>query len=544
MAKKKRKKILKKKVKEAKKPALLERIPFHPFFMAVYPVIFLLSFNIKETLVGSVLQPVLLSLAGSLIVFFGLKFLLKNTLKAGFITSFLLFIFYSYGHLYNLLDSIKAGETQIFSHAVLVIVVLGASYWAIVGMLKMKGGGNVNLILNAVTGLLVLVVSAQSVYGVSLYHKGAYEKYNKKLGERYKLAEGKNYPDIYFIILDGHGRSDILKEFYDYDNSGFIKGLRKRGFYVADRARSNYCQTFLSVSATYNMEYHKKPEGAGKGADESRVILGEMIRRNKAVEFLREHGYSWVSYFSGFVGTELISIADIYLPGDKIMKKEPGEFDSILFSTTLLEGLQSILNAGLEKKVGPHTAYIRRTQYVLDDLPKTVNIRSPKLVFAHIIAPHPPFVFDENGPTHKYAGTKGVKFADGDHNDFPKEKYKEAYRAQAIFIDREITKTIDRLMKATQGKAVIIIQGDHGPGMYWIKSSMERTNLRERFSILNAIYMPGYDGKGFYPEMTPVNNFRLIFNTYLGGDFRILEDKSYFNTWEKPFVFYELEKEK
>ncbi len=37
--------------------------------------------------------------------------------------------------------------------------------------------------------------------------------------------------DIYFIVLDGYGRSDVLKEFYEYDNSDFLRGLKEKGFY-------------------------------------------------------------------------------------------------------------------------------------------------------------------------------------------------------------------------------------------------------------------------------------------------------------------------
>jgi hypothetical protein len=63
------------------------------------------------------------------------------------------------------------------------------------------------------------------------------------------------YPDIYYIILDGHARSDILAELYGYDNNWFVDSLRQRGFYVADRSRTNYAQTYLSLASTLNMTY-------------------------------------------------------------------------------------------------------------------------------------------------------------------------------------------------------------------------------------------------------------------------------------------------
>jgi hypothetical protein len=40
-------------------------------------------------------------------------------------------------------------------------------------------------------------------------------------------------PDIYYIILDGYGREDVIEEFFDYDNSPFISYLEDLGFYIA-----------------------------------------------------------------------------------------------------------------------------------------------------------------------------------------------------------------------------------------------------------------------------------------------------------------------
>jgi hypothetical protein len=45
-----------------------------------------------------------------------------------------------------------------------------------------------------------------------------------------------------------------------------------------------------------------------------------------------------------------------------------------------------------------------------------------------------------------------------------------------------------------------------------------------------AYYFPGKDVSELaYPTMTPVNSFRLVFNTYFGGNFPLLEDTSYFS---------------
>ena len=60
------------------------------------------------------------------------------------------------------------------------------------------------------------------------------------------LASGAAKPDIYYIILDGYSRDDTLQDFFDYDNSQFLKALEDMGFYVARCSQSNYAQTQLS----------------------------------------------------------------------------------------------------------------------------------------------------------------------------------------------------------------------------------------------------------------------------------------------------------
>jgi hypothetical protein len=104
-------------------------------------------------------------------------------------------------------------------------------------------------------------------------------------------------------------------------------------------------------------------------------------------------------------------------------------------------------------------------------------------------------------------------------------------------MDRNLKKTISRLVAATGGKAIILLQGDHGPGSEWYVNSYEKTNLRERFPILNAYYLPGDGEKLLYPEITPVNSFRLIFKHYFNMDIELLPDESFYSTWVEPFKF-------
>ncbi len=62
-------------------------------------------------------------------------------------------------------------------------------------------------------------------------------------------------PDIYYIILDGYGRADMLQTIHSFDNSMFVDALEQRGFLVASESQSNYARTLLSLSSSLNMQY-------------------------------------------------------------------------------------------------------------------------------------------------------------------------------------------------------------------------------------------------------------------------------------------------
>ena len=59
-----------------------------------------------------------------------------------------------------------------------------------------------------------------------------------------------------------------------------------------------------------------------------------------------------------------------------------------------------------------------------------------------------------------------------------------------------------------------------------------------KFLILNAYYLPGHSDIA-YPTISPVNTFRLIFNTYFGTDYELLPDTSYYSPVPNIYDFEE-----
>ena len=62
----------------------------------------------------------------------------------------------------------------------------------------------------------------------------------------------------------------------------------------------------------------------------------------------------------------------------------------------------------------------------------------------------------------------------------------------------------------------------------------------DRMSIFNAYYFPNNDSKLLYDNVTPVNSFRIVFDSYFQTNYGLLEDKIFFSTPEKPFTLIEI----
>ena len=98
-----------------------------------------------------------------------------------------------------------------------------------------------------------------------------------------------------------------------------------------------------------------------------------------------------------------------------------------------------------------------------------------------------------------------------------------------MYINHKVEELIEILLKESENDPIIILQGDHGP-----KSSMEgkiKTPeiLQESVAILNGYYFPGHDYSALYPNMSPVNTFRVILNQFFDKGYSLLPDRSYFS---------------
>jgi hypothetical protein len=344
-------------------------------------------------------------------------------------------------------------------------------------------------------------------------------------------------PHIFYVVLDAYGRQDVLQDRYGQDNAPFLDGLRERGFYVAARSHSNYAQTSLSLASALNMAYLDVLADRPDGRSLDRRPLTQLIDRNRIVAFLKQRGYEFVSFASGAAITELKAPDSVLSPPRFLT-----EFENVLISSTALPAWIRLVRRlpGGEAIPDQFDLHRERVRWVLEHLPEQAASIQPRFVFAHILCPHPPFVFEGDGsrPPALASGPLDV-FLDG-INSGPRQAYASGYRKQVAFLNGLLLRTIDAIRARAAAPPVIIIQGDHGPGLRWYPDDPERTDMEERFPILNAYLFPDRDYRSLYDRITPVNSFRVVLAQYFGGDLPVLEDRSYFSTWTVPYGFIDV----
>jgi hypothetical protein len=511
----------------------------------------MLAENVGQVFAVDILRISVIAVFAVLISLLVLKRIVGSWEKAALICSAGVLLFFSYGHVHSLMKNWTIGSVVIGRHRYLYPLWLFLmSMWTWFILKRVRKLTALSKFLNVVSAgtLFLPTISLISyILQTDSFLKTIEIQYSEV--ELAYLPSGTKRPDIYYIIVDGYAREDVLMELYDYDNSEFINFLENEGFYVAENSRSNYNQTDLSLSSSLNMTYLDFiPET--RGAEErNRTPLAKLIKENQVIDFLRLQGYEVITFNSGY-GPTIINSAEIFWDSatddDVVFRENWAGFSLNAFENLLLRSTAAILpmdtlKIGIEVGVLPpedplYTSHRQRILYTLSKLKEVPAMEGSYFVYAHIIAPHPPFVFGSKGqwvtPPDTYTLAREGKFFTGSP-----EEYIDGYRSQLIYLNTILTETLTAILQKSSSPPMIILQADHGPGAYLDQDSNEKSNLKERISILNTYYFPDQDISGLYPTISPVNTFRIVFNRIFNTDFELLNDKSYFSTVGQPFNF-------
>lgn len=509
--------------------------PFHSIALSVYPIAYLYSRNMVYIPVEDTFRVVAISAAFAAFFLVGFRLILKDWAKAGIQCSLLLVLFYSFGHVANSLDA-RAAYTGLL--ALLPWIWLAMFLLFSVIFIRGRLPEATSQVLNIASAVLIIIPLASIGSTIAVLGRaeaaGA-EALSLIRGEPQAEASMKELPvdgmpDIYYIVFDGYERADMLREYYSYDSSKFIDGLKERGFYVVDGSRSNYLSTNYSLNTSLNLiYYHEFPAP-------NQLRSKYNLQTNYVTEFLREQGYQIVVFDSGSNDTN-DQYMDIFATPDSTrpdVEPEINPFERLLARTTVArlyfgeeaeefnsEAASDAFVSAVNRELNQRR---RRITHAFAHLPDYASVEGPRFLFAHIFLPHFPFLYGAGGEELRYHENVNLYWYEVEPTN-----YVEFYNYQLDYLNLAVLEAIDQILAETSKPVVIILQSDHGDDHFIDWDVPSAGGVSARSAILNAIYFSDEEYETLYPTITPANIFRVVLNHWFGTQYQLLSDKVFFH---------------
>lgn len=500
---------------------------FYPIFFAVIPLLNYFQHNQKEVELRILVHPLVVCILLTAILFIFFKLILKHIAQARITTALFVFVFLSYGQIKSVLYSISIFNTKLLTRDIEVLSLVVFLFFIGMVYIFKKKHESVEKVLIIFSSIL-LFISLSFIIPFELTRLKTETNITGKVITIDKKIEYK--PDIYYIIMDRYANENVLKKYYNYDNSEFINFLKEKGFYIADESFTNYPKTLLSLASSLNIEHITYlTEKYGKKY-QSYTPAYKLITNNKVARTLMSQGYKYYYFGDWWEPTRKSEIADkninLFLNSDEFTRK--------FFETS---ALYAIKNEYIKKTFFSysHDKIYENMQYKFDMLKTIASENSPKFVFVHMLMPHYPYIFDKDCNQKK---------------DIEGVNEQEQYIDQLTCTNKLLITTIAGILNSYKRPPVIILQSDEGPfyfkemrrsgeGVKW--TDVSDKSIEIHMKILNAYLMPEATATSFYPSLSPVNTFRILFNTYFKTNFKLLEDTSYFIPHlNYPYDFYEV----
>lgn len=469
----------------------------YPFLFAVYPIIALSSHNLIYVNFNSIVRSLTLAVILTLLMVIVLSLITKSKEKGKLLTLVILFIFFSYGQIFDILKTSLGDAVRHRFLAGLFLGIFVIFVWFIfrarsipASLTKFFSAASLALVIISLIPILKNTVT--DTIEVKSESKAQLDTLQQQDLPR---------PDIYLIILDSYTRADVLQKNYHYDNTPFLNNLKEIGFYIADCSQSNYPSTNYSLTSLMQGNYLQliNPDGALTPFSDT-----------LAIKTLRSLGYSVYSFENWSKGHFDLGEDKLFSRNDpefglNIILSGLNEFESMLMKTTLLRILVDMpqLAPWLDLIHAEYYEHYQQVKYTFAELPELPAMEGPKFVLVHIMVPHEPYIFTPNGE-YKY---------DGD--------IIKGYTSNISFLNNNLPTILKKIIGNSKIPPVIILQGDHG-------SNMHSNDPERRLSILNAYYVNDSAKNLLYPTISPINTFRVIFDAYFNGKYELIPDKGYY----------------
>ena len=476
-------------------------VPLHPLLLAAYAVLFLYASNLTEADLGQVL-PVLvivLGIVGALLIAGSL--VLRDALRAAVLLSAAVAVIFGYRHVAILTDGLPIEGRPV--QLVWLALGLGAL------LLAWRGGQPLRIATRALNalGLALVIVALVTIVPHELDQVGASSDPDPvPAAARRDGADGR---DIWFLVFDRYGSAESLRRNYGIEDE-LTPWLAARGFHVTPDARANYARTRLSLASILNLDYLDALRGRP---------VADLLQDHAAGRFLTDLGYRYIHIGSEYQPTRTSPLATV----------NRSLYNTSDFATALFDSsLASEIVERLEPLEPRRQRQVEWGRFAFEALAEARDEPGPKFVFAHLLLPHPPYVFDADGRVLS-------------DEEAAQRSTAELYKGQLDYLNGRIKAVVEPLLALPEAeRPIIVLTADEGPypkryegdpllkgpdpDFDWSTGTVEE--LRIKFGILHAMYLPDVPADEIPPSITSVNTFRFLFEEYFGADLPLLETRT------------------
>lgn len=482
---------------------------WHPVLFAAYPVLFLWSQNLDDVRVGEAGPPLVLIVGGALVATLLLAVLIGDRARAALIVTPIALGALMFGYVVDLVGGPNAVH-RVGWAGLVGLAALGA--WRL-------GGSRLRSLDRALTGLAAVLVGVTlvSIVPHEIESLAAAPPPDPAAGRVLATQTAAPRRDVYWLVFDRYASDRALELQFGVQND-LTPWLREHGFTVLADSHANYIATSLSLATTANVR-HLDEIVAGTTSSTYRERIYASLQNSLVAQQFKALGYHYDHLGSWWTPTRVDAGADV-----NYNAAGASDFSAVLLQQSAVPPVLRALGIA-EQTLSKQYLHGR---YELDMLDRLVDEPGPKFVWAHVLLPHPAYVFDADGSF--LPGSKSRALGET-----------EAWKRQFAYTNSRLRSFFEKLLALPEERRpIIILQADEG---HWFNRTADEDadasaggafdwqtatpeQLEIKFGIMNAWYVPGGVDLGLDPKMTAINTFPVLFDRYFGlDDYPMLPDR-------------------
>jgi hypothetical protein len=304
-------------------------------------------------------------------------------------------------------------------------------------------------------------------------------------------------PDIYLLVADEYAGTKQLTDIFNFDNADFISFLKKKSFHVIPNSRSYYNMTVFSVASLLSLDSLKILDPK-KPQTKDYTLAGLEIQNSPVGLFLQNSGYD----------VSNLSIFNFLNKQPQFTHSHMVNFGQAFNMRTLTASIYKDINKRFFRTGASKDDRLTDLNYnknTIDFLLKKISFTSgrPKFIYAHLLMPHSPYFFNEDGRLNP-----------------PAERNSESsYLGYLKYCNKQIEIVIKKIFESSKKPPIILLLSDHG-----YRGGPAAASKEYFFMNLSAIYLPDKNYGSLYDGISLPNQIRTVLNSQFGQTLPLIRD--------------------